>query len=314
MTRSGETVCELDRVSLAYGRRRSQEGAYAVRDATLKIKSGKILGLVGCNGAGKTSLLELCAGAIAPTAGSIQWLGKSECDQSVRRSIGFATDVPAVPMRLTGRELLNGLAAIDGMTPRETRSRISLLDERLCLGDALDTRLELLSRGNQQRIGICQALLAKRELVLLDESFGPLDPVAQVNLRELLRNIAQEGTAIIVSSHQLDQLGKISDEIAFMHSGEITRHIPIGDKGLGQALQLRLEDPQGQFALLRGLYPQAWRRGPVAFVPWSDGAAFDEIAFCRSLPLPLHSMTVIGVAEMSLEELFLESTLGQYID
>lgn len=197
----------------------------ALDGVSLELARGRILGLAGPNGAGKTTLLEVCIAALSLSAGQVRWFGDSTLSARSRRRIGFAPDVPELPARLTAREALELFASLDGIPRTHARQAIADLSARLGVDEALDRRVETLSRGTAQRIGIIQAVLGERDILVCDESFAPLDPVAQVAVRELLRAEARRGAAVLVSSHQLDQLPKFADAVVILAGGMIVRHL-----------------------------------------------------------------------------------------
>lgn len=298
---------ELAQVSVTYpSTGRGTTPVEALREVTLTLTHGAVLGLAGANGAGKTSLIELCAGTMAPTRGSVKWFGSPTWSGSVRRRIGFCPDVPALPRRLTGREVLRFFAALDGLVGEVADRRIDHLAERLRLHEALPRRVEFLSRGNLLRIGICQALLAKRDVLLCDESFAPLDPEAQLDLRQLLREVAHEGTAVLVSSHQLDQLGKVADEIAIVRNGVLVRHLDRDVVGAKRVLRIKVGSDKGPIAAtLLTQFPGAWRTGEHVTIPWAT-THFDEQAFRATVPgLGIHD--IVGMEDISIEAMFLEA-------
>lgn len=301
-------LLELSDVRVVYsGSGRKGKPVEALRGVSLSLERGIVTGLAGANGAGKTSLLELCVGALRPNAGQVTWFGETTWDASVRKRIGFCPDVPALPQRFTGREALHFYAALESMSTTEADARIDHLAERLKLRDALSQRVGVLSRGNLQRIGVCQALICKRDIILCDESFAPLDPVAQLDLRELLRDEAAAGAAVLVSSHQLDQLAKVADEILIMSNGVITRHLGRDAASAKQTIVLDISGlPSEHVSILRAAFPGAWCTDQVMRIPWANEFV-DTASAHNALPSAFRTVPVIGVEAFSMEAVFLES-------
>jgi ABC-type multidrug transport system ATPase subunit len=217
---------DLERISVTYPAINRRKGPVeALREVSIALQAGVITGLAGPNGAGKTTLMEVCIGAVRPSAGRITWFGHGTLDRGRRSALGFCPDVPAFPPRVTGRELLSFFGAIDGVPRGKQETRIAHLADRLRVGEALDQHVGFLSRGIVQRPGILQALICEPSVLLCDESFAPLDPVAQLDLRLLLREEADRGAAILISSHQLDQLGKVADEIIILSAGQVVARL-----------------------------------------------------------------------------------------
>lgn len=297
---------ELHGVGLTYPAvDRQSKATDALRDFSLVVEPGHIVGLAGPNGAGKTSLLEICIGALAPTRGNLSWFGSTVLSSDVRRRIGFCPDVPSFPRRMTGRELLRLFAALDGVPTAFARKRIELLAERLRLQDALGKRVESMSRGTAVRLGMLQAIVCERDLLLCDETFSPLDPAAQVDLREVLREEANRGAAVLVSSHQLEQLAKVADAVAIMRTGGIVRYLNTDALKARGLLVLDIDGLDGRdVALVAGGFDGAWRSGPHLMVPWASDE-WDEIQVRRSLPAVATGIRIVGLTAFSLESVFL---------
>jgi len=303
----GGVPLELSEVGLTYPSLKRQTGPVeAVREVSLVLRPGMILGLAGPNGAGKTTLIEMCVGALKPSSGRISWFGNSKIDGETRRRIGFCPDVPALPQRLTGREVLQFFAALDGDSGPHIEARIDYLAERLRVQAALEQLVGALSRGTLQRLGILQALVHERDILLCDESFAPLDPIAQVDLRLLLQEEARRGAAILVSSHQLDQLGKIADEVAIMKNGSVARYLKAGTLKARRVINLQIAAVDGeQLAQVYKDFPEGWLTGHTFRVPWHD-EKLDERVFRESFP-SVAGAGAITIEQLSLESIFLDA-------
>lgn len=248
-------VLEFRGVSFGYPARRGLRGRgvrgrHVLHGVSLALPPGGVTGLAGVNGAGKTTLLELAAGGLAPSSGEILLSGRPARDVEARAGLGYCPDVPALPPFLTSGEALRLCAGLRGLPRRRGRAACDDLAGRLGLADVLDRRIAELSRGNLVRVGIAQALLGRPDVVLLDESFAPLDPVAQRGLRGVIREEAERGAAVLVSSHQLAQLEKVADRVFVLRDGELAG--PFGRRRMGSgALESLLAgrgppDPAGE--------------------------------------------------------------------
>lgn len=193
----------------------------AVDGASCTAEAGTITGLVGINGAGKTTLLDLIAGALHPDRGTILRFGSPDRDRRSNGRIALCQDVPPLPDFLSVREALEFGCSLQGVPVTDSPSRVDHVVETLELGPLLGKRCGTLSRGNRVRVGLSFALTGQPEVLLLDEVFGPLDPLAQRLVREVLSEEARRGTAVFVSSHQLDQLAQIASTTYLMHDGKV---------------------------------------------------------------------------------------------
>lgn len=222
-------VLELDGVGVTYPGTRGNSGKPALSGVTLRLEPGVVTGLVGINGAGKTTLLEVASGALRPSTGAVRWFGGETWTVGVRARLGFVPDVPGIPPLLTVAQALRLFASLSGMPPATGRIRIAMRLKQLRLDGLADTEVRKLSRGNLVRVGLAQALLGEPDLLLMDETFAPLDPQAQVEARQVIREEAARGAAILVSSHQLDQLEQVADRVLLLHDGVLGPPIEPGE-------------------------------------------------------------------------------------
>lgn len=306
MTIAG-AVLELNNVGVTYSGARGSLPTDALGTVSLALHPGKITGLAGPNGAGKTSLLEVCIGALAPTRGSIHWFGVNTFSAGVRRRVGFSPDVPPLPRRMKGIEVLQFFAALDGMQPAHAAKRIQHLAERLKVSSALEQRVESLSRGTLQRLGLLQALTCERDILLCDEPFAPLDPVAQVDLRVVLREEANRGAAVLISSHQLDQLDKVADEIVILGKGAILQRLTGAAIRAKQLVVISTDMlTPDQIRLLQTAFGSGWTTSNAFRIPF-ESDAWDEAAFRQSLPQALRTTVTFRRENFSLESAFFEA-------
>lgn len=297
-------------VTVEYPGPRTRDPALrAVRDVTMSLVPGEIVGLAGANGAGKTSLLEVCIGALTPSSGQVSWFDETKLTRRVSRRIGFCPDVPSFPHHLSGREVLRLFAGLDGLSRREADRRIDELIAAFQLEDALHRRVETLSRGTVQRLGVMQALLSPRDLLVCDETFAPLDPVAQISLRGILKGIADRGATVLVSSHQLDQLARVSDRVAIMREGELVAWLDARALARRRLARLRTSvraPDRLADALLE--FPSAWVVDDSLFIPWEgDEPAAEDIA--GRFPSLGPPFMLEEYADLSLESAFMATQM-----
>ena len=219
------TVLQLDHIT------RHRAGRAAVADLSLTLDSGQVLGLLGVNGAGKSTTLAMIAGALTPDSGAIKLNGKDflEHPELAQRGIGWLPERAPLWPELTVLEHLDAhgrLRGLGGAALAKARQRIV---ERLELG-ALSRRLAgVLSQGQRQRLGLACALLHEPSLLVLDEPANALDPVQVAALRSVIREQAAAGTAVILSTHLLAEVTAACDRVAILHEGQLRYDGPITD-------------------------------------------------------------------------------------
>jgi ABC-2 type transport system ATP-binding protein len=204
---------------LAHGVRRSFGPVQAVRGIDLTARPGEVTALVGPNGAGKTTLLLVLATLLVPDAGTVTVAGFDPVTQpdAVRARMGWTPDVFGLYDNLTCREYLEFCGR--AMKLPHYAARAGELLEQARLLDKADLPVHTLSRGQKQRLGLMRALVHSPSVLLLDEPASGLDPRSRVELRELLRQLAGQGCAVIVSSHLLTDLEEVADTVVFIDQG-----------------------------------------------------------------------------------------------
>jgi len=195
----------------------------AVDGISFDLGPAETVGIVGPNGAGKTTTIKMILGLLEPTRGSISLLGKSIADPSVRRKIGYMPETPSFFAYLTGRELLHFVGGLFELPPTEITTRSDSLLERVGLTEAANRQLHTYSKGMLQRICLAQALINEPAVLFLDEPLDGLDPIGRIRMREILLEIKNQGTAILLNSHILSDVELMSDRIAIMDHGKIVR-------------------------------------------------------------------------------------------
>ncbi|TLM87266.1 ABC transporter ATP-binding protein [Pseudarthrobacter sp. NamE5] len=209
----------------ANGVSRSFGTVRAVEHMDFHAPAGKVTALIGPNGAGKTTLLLMLASLLAPDEGTISVGGLDPLRQrtEVRGRLGWMPDTLGVWESLTAREILTQMARFYRLPAQGIGQRVSEMLERVRLGGLADQPARVLSRGQQQRLSLARALIHDPSVLLLDEPASGLDPGSRVELRIMLRQLAAEGKAVVVSSHVLSELDEVADGAVFVNKGRTVR-------------------------------------------------------------------------------------------
>ena len=205
-------VLELEQLTKFYGPHRG------IEDLDLTVAPGRAFGFLGPNGAGKSTTMRVLLDFHRATRGSARVLGlDSRADSvEVRRRTGYLSGDIALYEKLTALEHLVWLGRLRGGVPR---ARIDLLAERLGLD--LSRRIDELSKGNRQKVGLVQAFMHEPELLILDEPTSGLDPLVQHTFQEMVREVAADGRTVFLSSHIIDEVDRACDEVAIIREGRL---------------------------------------------------------------------------------------------
>ncbi len=190
----------------------------AVDGVSFAVRRGTITGLLGRNGAGKTTTIRMITGIFYPDSGSIDWAGEGG---DFRNRVGYLPEERGLYKQMNVVEMLLFLAEIKGVRGAEVRKRIDRWMERFELTDKRQAKVEELSKGNQQKVQLIGTLLHEPELIILDEPQSGLDPVNMVLVRELLRDLRNEGKTILLSTHMMAEAERMADHIVLIHRGQV---------------------------------------------------------------------------------------------
>lgn len=205
---------EVDRISRRYGQ------VVALQDVSFQVTPGELFGFVGSNGAGKTTTMRIIMGVLAADKGAVRWNGAPITLES-RRRFGYMPEERGLYQKMRALEQLIYLAELHGIDAATARREGLEWLERLGLKGRENDDVQKLSRGNQQRAQLAAALLYNPELLILDEPFAGLDPVAVDVMSDVLREQAKNGIAVVFSSHQLDIVEELCDRIGIIQKGQM---------------------------------------------------------------------------------------------
>ncbi|MBN1807256.1 MAG: ABC transporter ATP-binding protein [Sedimentisphaerales bacterium] len=211
----------------------------ALKNVSLSVHKGQIIGLIGPNGAGKSTFLNLMAGLIFPTKGNLAVCGSPARSVEARRSLGYMPEYPAFLGRYSARAVLRYHGALLGLSREKISTQTGNLIEQLQMQEYIDRPCSEFSQGMKQRLALAVALMNNPKVLLLDEPSNGLDPVGIIHLRDLLKQLRDAGTAIVISSHRLGELEKLTSDYIFLYRGQV---VSFGDKiASDRAGRLRVE-------------------------------------------------------------------------
>jgi ABC-2 type transport system ATP-binding protein len=228
-------VIVVDQLTKWYGPR------LAVDRVSLEVGAGEIMGLLGPNGSGKTTILRVLTGYLRPSAGTARIAGFDVVDDSLlaRARVGYVPEDVPLYATMAVREFLLFMARLKGLAGAHATAAVEAAIERLTLGDVRRVLIARLSRGYRQRVAIAQALLASPDLLILDEPTNGLDPRQIIEMRGIIRALAGERT-VIVTSHILGEIERVADRVAILLAGRLLGVHALRGEGLGQRLRLRV--------------------------------------------------------------------------
>jgi ABC-2 type transport system ATP-binding protein len=209
-----DRALEIDRIAKRYGE------VVAVDDLSFEVRAGELFGFVGRNGAGKTTTMRIVLGVLTPDAGVVRWAG-ALLDFSTRRRIGYMPEERGLYPKMRVAEQLAYLGELHGMTDAEARGSTQRWLDRFGLAERRNDELQALSLGNQQRIQLAAALVFGPDVLVLDEPFAGLDPLAVDVMSAVLREQADAGIPVIFSSHELELVERVCDRVGIIDRGRM---------------------------------------------------------------------------------------------
>ena len=192
----------------------------ALRGLSFEVPEGSLYGFVGRNGAGKTTAMRIVLGVLAADAGEVRWRGRP-LDREARRRFGYMPEERGLYPKMRVLDQLVHLARLHGFGAAEARRSSEALLERLGLAERAGDRTEALSLGNQQRVQLAAALVHDPELLVLDEPFSGLDPIGIATMAGVLRERAAAGVGVVFSSHQLDLVEEVCEDVVIISRGRV---------------------------------------------------------------------------------------------
>lgn len=296
-----------DHLLLARGLTRRYGARTALVGLDLSLARGDCLGLLGLNGAGKSTTLKILTGVLAPHAGSVRICGHdlARAPLAAKRRLGFLPDVPPLFPDARVDEYLAFSARLREV--RDVAGAVARAKQRCGLGDVGPRLLRNLSKGYQQRVGLAQAIVHEPALLVLDEPTVGLDPVQIRDVRRLIADLAREH-AVILSTHLLAEVQQICTRVAVLHAGRLVHEGPLGGEECWLRLRLRA---QAGVAVLQAI-PGVQQVKPTAEGGWLLRVAAPAQAEHVALAVAKENLGLLElrVADSALEQTFIELTVG----
>jgi ABC-2 type transport system ATP-binding protein len=244
-----DPVITVDKV-----RKQFRDGTKALDELSLAIPRGVIYGLLGPNGAGKTTLIRILGTLLRPDSGTALVAGYdvTRHPAEVRERIGLAGQFAAVDDHLTGRENIAMIGRLYGLTRREAATRTTAIIDRIHLADAADRQVKTYSGGMRRRIDLAASLIGRPQVLFLDEPTTGVDPASRHDLWRLVRDLAAQGTTVLLTTQYLDEADHLTDRIAVIDHGRLltegtTRELK--DRTGGAVVELAIPADQHESAL-----------------------------------------------------------------
>ena len=304
-------MIELEHVTKRYG------SVFALKDVSFRVDKGGIVGLLGRNGAGKTTALNIMTGYLPPTKGQVRVGGENmlENPRACKRRIGYLPERPPLYDEMTVRDYLKFVCRLREVAPKAMKAHIDEIVSLCALEDVQNRVISHLSKGYRQRTGIAQALCGTPEVLILDEPTVGLDPGQNAEIRELIRALGRDHT-VIFSSHILSEVQQLCSRVLILHEGRMIRSLDMDGQEDG-VMRLRLNAAMGRDALL-GRMRQLECVEKAEIAPDGD----DVLLTCRKAEggLPPQDLIFRALAEAdapirslseerdNLEEVFLRAT------
>jgi ABC-2 type transport system ATP-binding protein len=249
----GDRRLEIDAISKRYG------DVVALREMTFDVRAGELFGFVGSNGAGKTTTMRIALGVLSSDSGTVRWSGEP-ITMETRRHVGYMPEERGLYPKMRVGEQLVYLARLHGMTTATAKRSVEDWTERLGVAARRDDEVQKLSLGNQQRVQLAAALVHNPRLLVLDEPFSGLDPVAVDVMSQVLREKSDEGVPVVFSSHQLELVERLCDRVGIVRNGKMMACGTVDELRAGGAVRLVVHAPKAAEDWADGLPGVTMRR------------------------------------------------------
>lgn len=289
---------------------RKQYGAIeALKGVTLNVEPGQIYGLLGQNGAGKSTMVKILLGIVKKTDGDAYLLGAEAGTTEIRKRVGYLPEDHQFPGYHTGVSLLHFYGQLYGLSREERTRRMGEALDIVGLKKRANSKIKTYSKGMKQRLGIAQAFFHDPDVIFLDEPTDGVDPVGRKEIRDLLQTLKGEGRTIFVNSHLLGEVEMVSDRVAIIHQGEMVRE--------GTVAELTRRANRFEIGLEKGTeFPSDAVRAAGYTVEGVDGKVEVELAEGQSIDPVLELLWAKGLKLRHLleQKQTLESVFMKLVD
>ena len=236
-------MIELQAVSKNYVSLIRRRRVQALADLSLTIARGEVFGIAGPNGAGKSTMLSILLGYLHPSSGVATIDGQRPRHYVERSGVAYLTELIAIPPRWTTESTLYRLASLSGLPGPKAQERVDHVIATLGLDEHRKKQVRQLSKGNLQRLGLAQSLMGDSDLVIFDEPTHGLDPVWTQRFRDIVTELRRPTRTIIIASHNLDELERLTDRVAILSQGRLQRIVAAGGVHHGGAYRIAFAHP-----------------------------------------------------------------------
>ncbi len=284
--------------------------AWALRDLSLSVRAGEVFGFLGPNGAGKTTTVKILLGLAAPTEGTARLFGRPVQDRLARREVGYLPEMFRFHEWMTGAELLDFHGRLVGIGGADRRARIERVLSQVGLGERGSDRIATYSKGMTQRLGLAQAMLARPRLVILDEPTSALDPLGRREVRDIIRDLRNDGCAVFLNSHLLTEVEMVCDRVAIVDRGRVTWEGTPRDVATPRLeIDVTVEQiDDGVATLLAQFGTIVQTQGTTVRVRANDASASGKIA--AAIVAAGYVLTALEPRRWTLEDLFVRLVTG----
>lgn len=282
----------------------------AVEKLSLTVSKGTMFGYLGANGAGKTTTFRMILGLLEPTSGTITWNGGA-ISLATSSQIGYLPEERGLYPKMTVEEQLIYLAQLRGMKKQQAREALAYWLERFDISHYANKKVEQLSKGNQQKVQVIAAVLHNPDLIILDEPFSGLDPVNVELLKGAVRELRDKGATIIFSSHRMDHVEELCEQLCILHKGKMLVKGTLKDikRSFGKAhIRIHSEHDLSSLAQIDGVVRM--ESSVEGFIFQVTNEAVGHQLLQRALAIG--EVRYFAIEEPTLQEIFIETVGGHH--